>query len=474
MTENKNNELETLKKKLMSEKKNGIDKVSEDFMKKASEYCEGYKDFMRKGKIEREAVLYFENMAKDNGFSKFDKEKTYAAGDRIYYNNRNKSIILAVIGKEPVKNGVRIAAAHLDSPRLDLKPHPLYEQEDLAFFKTHYYGGVKKYQWGTIPLAIHGAIAKKDGTVVNVNIGEDENDPQFIVSDLLVHLANQQMKRTLADGIKGEELNLLVGSEPIKGEGADRVKLNVLKILNEKYGITEDDFLSAELEIVPAAKPVDIGFDRSMIGAYGHDDKVCSYPAATALFDLVKDGLIPDETCVTILTDKEEIGSDGNTGLNSAYFRYFISDLAQIFGEDYHRVLTNSKCLSADVTAAYDPTFADAFEKNNSSFLNYGVAIMKYTGHGGKYGASDASAEFMAKIRRVMDDGGVIWQDGELGKVDGGGGGTVAVYLAALDIDVVDIGVPVLSMHAPMEIVSKFDVYQSYLANIKFFKANKI
>lgn len=458
---------QVLKEKLFYEPKNAAETISDAEIKNADEFCEEYKSFLDKAKTEREAVKYVEAKALKNGFVPFDRDSEYKAGDKVYVNNRGKAIILAVIGKKSLKDGARLSAAHIDSPRLDLKPNPLYEDSDLALFKTHYYGGLKKYQWTAIPLSLHGVIVKKNGESVEINIGEDAGDPQFVITDLLPHLGNEQSKRTLSDGIRGEELNVLIGSRPFKDdEASEKVKLNVLSILNEKYGITEADFLSAELEIVPAFKASDIGFDRSMIGAYGHDDRVCAYPAAQAIFDIDT----PEYTAITVLTDKEEIGSEGNTGLNSSYFKYFVADLAWTQKINYHTVFSNTQCLSADVNAAYDPTFPDVSERKNASFINRGVVITKYTGARGKSGTSDASAEYMGKIRRMLDENGVVWQTGELGKVDAGGGGTVAMFLAALDIDVVDLGVPVLSMHAPFEVISKLDLYMAYKAFKSFFE----
>ena len=337
----------------------------------------------------------------------------------------------------------------------------------MALFKTHYYGGIKKYQWVAIPLALHGVIVKADGTKVTVKIGEEEGEPKFVISDILPHLGAEQGKRTLSEGIAGEELNVIVGSRPFKSdEGSELVKLNILKLLNEKYGIVESDFLSAELEVVPAFKADDIGFDRGLIGSYGHDDRVCAYPAEQAIFSIEN----PDYTAITVLTDKEETGSDGNTGLQSSYLVYFINDLAKANGLEGFQVLSKSECLSADVNSAFDPTFNSVFEKNNTSYLNKGVVITKYTGARGKSGTSDASAEYMGKIRNMLDKAGVVWQIGELGKVDAGGGGTVAKYIANLDVDVVDLGVPVLSMHAPYEVISKLDLYMAYRAFTEFFK----
>lgn len=458
---------EELKEKLFYNPKHASEVISQEETDKADAFCEEYKNFLNKAKTEREAVVYVLEKAKKNGFVEFDRAKKYNAGDKVYYNNRGKSIILAVIGKKGLENGTRLSAAHIDSPRLDMKQNPLYEDTEIAFFKTHYYGGVKKYQWTAIPLSLHGVVVKRDGTKAYVNVGEDDNDPKFVVTDLLPHLAAEQMKRTLADGIRGEELNILIGSRPFKDdEASEKVKLNIMNILFEKYGIIESDFLSAELEAVPAFKSCDIGFDRSMIGSYGHDDRVCAYPAAEAIFNIEN----PEYTAITVLTDKEEIGSDGNTGLNSSYLKYFVADLANTQGVNYHTVLSNTHCLSADVNAAFDPTFPDVSERRNASYINKGVVITKYTGSRGKAGTSDASAEYMGKIRGMLDGAEVVWQSGELGKVDAGGGGTVAMYLAALDIDVVDLGVPVLSMHAPFEVVSKLDVYMAYRAFKTFFE----
>ncbi len=458
---------EELKEKLFYNPKHASEVISQEESDKADAFCEEYKSFLNKAKTEREAVEYVVEKAKKNGFVEFDRAKKYNAGDKVYYNNRGKSIILAVIGKKGLENGTRLSAAHIDSPRLDMKQNPLYEDTEIAYFKTHYYGGVKKYQWTAIPLSLHGVIVKRDGTKAYVNVGEDDNDPNFVVTDLLPHLAAEQMKRTLADGIRGEELNILIGSRPFKDdEASEKVKLNIMNILFEKYGIIESDFLSAELEAVPAFKSCDIGFDRSMIGSYGHDDRVCAYPAAEAVFNIEN----PEYTVITVLTDKEEIGSDGNTGLNSSYFKYFVADLANMQGVNYHTVLSNTHCLSADVNAAFDPTFPDVSERRNASYINKGVVITKYTGSRGKAGTSDASAEYMGKIRSMLDGADIVWQSGELGKVDAGGGGTVAMYLAALNIDVVDLGVPVLSMHAPFEVVSKLDVYMAYRAFKTFFE----
>lgn len=459
--------VEELKKELCYKADNAGATLSDEEIAKADAFAEGYKNFLNEAKTEREATQVVLSQAKEKGFQEFVPGKKYEAGDKLYYVNRDKAIILAVIGKKGIDEGVKIAAAHIDSPRLDLKPNPLYESDEIALFKTHYYGGIKKYQWVAIPLALHGVIVKKDGTKVTVKIGEEECEPKFVISDILPHLGAEQAKRTLSEGISGEELNVIVGSRPFKSdEGSELVKLNILKLLNEKYGIVESDFLSAELEVVPAFKADDIGFDRSLIGSYGHDDRVCAYPAAMAAFDVEA----PDYTVISVLTDKEETGSDGNTGLQSSYLKYFIAYLAKANGLEVYQVLSKSECLSADVNSAYDPTFNSVFEKNNTSYLNKGVVITKYTGARGKSGTSDASAEYMGKIRAMLDKANVVWQIGELGKVDAGGGGTVAKYIANLDVDVVDLGVPVLSMHAPYEVISKLDLYMAYKAFYAFFK----
>ena len=460
--------LKQLKESLLMQKKHAALLLDDDKIAECDAFCEGYKVFLDHGKTEREACAYAKELLEAKGFRAWKRGDAVQAGDKIYAVNRNKAVIAAVIGTDPLEAGIRLSAAHIDSPRLDLKQQPLYEDSELALFKTHYYGGIKKYQWTVVPMALHGVVVKQDGSSVTVSVGEDPGDPIFCVTDLLPHLASEQVKRPLAQGIKGEELNLLVGSRPFRSdEGSDLVKLRIMQILNEKYGMTESDFLSAELEIVPAGRARDLGFDRSMIGAYGHDDRVCAYPSLAALLDTEH----PQHTAVCILTDKEEIGSEGNTGLCSAYFHDFMKDLAAAFGTEAHTVFAQSQCLSADVTAAYDPTFSDVNDRKNCAYLNYGVCMMKYTGARGKSGSSDASAEFIGKMRTLFDGAGVIWQTGELGKVDIGGGGTVAAYLANLNIDTVDVGVPVLSMHAPLEVVSKIDVYMCYAA-VKAFNAS--
>ena len=452
---------EQLQEKLLLNRKNIGIRVDEAWEQAAEAFCKPYKKFLDDCKTEREAVAVMVGMAKQAGYREFNPKDAYLPGDRVYYNNRGKALILATFGSRPISDGIRIMASHIDSPRLDLKPNPLYEEAQLALFKTHYYGGIKKYQWGAIPLALHGVIVKKNGETVTCAIGEQEEDPVFTVTDLLPHLATEQMKRTLSEGLKGEELNLLIGCRPFKDDKvSEKVKLNIIRLLNEKYGIVEEDFLSAELTAVPAFKARDLGIDRSMIGAYGHDDRVCAYTSLMAAMEVRN----PAYTTVTVFADKEEVGSDGNTGLNSNYLKYFIKDLAGMHGLSGHEVLSKSTCLSADVNAAFDPTFGDTLDKRNCGYLNYGVVVTQYTGARGKSGTSQASAEFMAEIRSLLDDAQVPWQTGELGKVDLGGGGTVAMYIAALDVDVVDVGVPVLSMHAPFEVVAKNDVYATYLA----------
>lgn len=455
-----------LKEKLTSKKPGGALELDSETIKKADDFCVGYMDYINKSKVEREAVITTEKIAVESGFEKYDITKQYKPGDRIYTINRGKNIAMAVVGKNGTKNGVRLAIAHIDSPRLDLKPNPLYESNNLALFKTHYYGGIKKYQWATIPLALHGRIVRLDGEIVDVSIGESPDEPCFVVSDILPHLAQEQMVKPMNKAFTGENLNVLVGSRPFNNDKeSEQVKLNVLKLLNDKYGIAEGDFLSAELDLVPAYQSRDIGFDRSLIGAYGHDDKVCAYPAVMAAVQTQ----IPESTVITFLVDKEETGSDGNTGMQSTFLCDFIADLAEADGMAVRHVLARSTCLSADVNAAFDPNYPSAFEANNSSYLNGGVIITKYTGHGGKGDTSDASAEYMGQIRRILHKNDILWQTGELGRVDLGGGGTIAKYVANLNVDVVDLGVPVLSMHAPFEVVSKVDVYMAYRAFSEFF-----
>ena len=458
---------ELLKEQLFYKNESGV--KDEKVVAAAELFCEGYKSFLNLAKTERESADFAVAAAIEKGFKKFDRNAKYEPGDKVYLNNRGKAVILAVIGDQPVENGIRIAASHVDAPRLDLKPNPLYEDGEMALFKTHYYGGIKKYQWTTIPLALHGVVIRADGASIPVVIGEDEDEPCFVITDLLPHLAAEQSKRTLGEAIKGEDLNVLIGSYPfLEDEVSDAVKLNILNIIYEKYGIVEADFISAELELVPAFKSRDIGFDRSLIGAYGHDDRVCAYPALMAALNVTE---IPEHTVITVLADKEEIGSMGNTGLESSFLKYFVCDLAKTQGGDGFTALANSQCLSADVNAAFDPNYPEVLDRRNAAMINHGAAFTKYTGARGKSGTSDASAEFVGKVRRIMDANNVKWQMAELGKVDLGGGGTVAMYLANLGMDVIDIGVPVLSMHAPFEVVAKYDVYMVYKAIEAFYKS---
>lgn len=436
-------------------------------VKEAYDFCEPYKAFLSEAKTERECVLKAEAMLKDAGYTEFDPKASYQPGDKVYFNNRGKAIIASTFGTAPLDEGIRLNAAHIDAPRLDLKPTPVYEKNDIAYFKTHYYGGIRKYQWATIPLSLHGVIYKKNGDAVIVNIGEDPADPVFYISDLLPHLAARQNQRSLAEGIKGEELNILIGSIPYPEKGLkDPVKLKVLQILNEKYGIVEADFYRAELEIVAAGPARDVGFDRSLIASAAHDDRVCAYPALRAELDT----LHPTYTTVTILTDKEEIGSVGNTGLHSDYVRHYLEYLAENAGVSYKDMIQHALCLSSDVSAAFDPTFPDVYEAGNSCYLGKGCVLTKYTGARGKSGSNDASAEFVGKLRKVMDDADVSFQTAELGKVDIGGGGTIAYILANLDMNVIDSGIAVQNMHAPYEVISKVDLYETLKGYEAFLK----
>ena len=452
--------IEELKNSLLAAPKNGYARLSAEDRAEMEAYARGYAAFIDACKTERESVTWTIAELQKQGFVELVPGMALKPGDKVYRNVHNKSLMAAVIGSESMNAGARICAAHIDSPRIDLKPNPLYEDAGMAFLKTHYYGGIKKYQWVTIPLALHGVVCRKDGTSVTITIGEDENDPILMITDLLPHLAADQMQKTAGQVIAGEQLNVLLGSEPLEGEGSDLIKLHMMKLLNEKYGIIEEDFLSAELSIVPAMKCREVGLDRSMLGAYGHDDRVCGYNALAPLMALDT----PKHTAVCLLADKEEIGSVGVSGMQSFAFETFIHDLCHATKASLYRCFEKSFCLSADVTNAYDPNFAETADKRNSSALNMGVGIFKYTGSKGKGGCSDASAEAMAHIRSVLDKAGVIWQVGELGKVDQGGGGTVAAYMANRNIVTVDAGVPVLSMHAPMEIITKLDCYMSMRA----------
>ena len=451
---------EELKESLLMAPKNGYTRIDAAQRAEMEHYCKDYAAFMDACKTEREATAWTADICEKNGFKALVPGMKLQPGDKVYRNNRGKSILMAVIGSESLNEGANICAAHVDSPRMDLKPNPLYEDAEIAYFKTHYYGGIKKYQWTTVPLALHGVVCRKDGSSVTITIGEDYNDPILMVSDLLIHLSADQMKKTLAEGIAGEQLNVILGTEPLEGEGSDLVKLHIMKLLNEKYGIVEDDFHSAELTIVPAGKCREVGLDRSLLAAYGHDDRVCAYAQIEPLLEMGT----PKHTAVCILADKEEIGSVGISGMQSRAFDTFMQDLCDATGASLIRCFENAFCLSADVSNAFDPNFPEVSDRRNNSFLNYGVAICKYTGSRGKGGASDASAEAMYHVRSTLDAAGVKWQLATLGKVDQGGGGTVAAYMANRNIDTVDAGVPVLSMHAPMELVSKLDCYMTMLA----------
>lgn len=431
-------------------------------------YAEKYKAFLDRAKTERETVAEGVKMAKEKGYTPYRFGEKLQAGDCRYYDNRGKNLFLIRKGEAPLdKEGVRILAAHVDSPRIDLKQNPLYEDGNMAFFKTHYYGGIRKYQWVTIPLALHGVVVRQDGTAVNVVIGEDDADPVFYINDLLPHLAQDQSSKTLGSAIPGESLNILVGGLPFKDDDAsDPIKLGILDLLKQKYGITERDFQSAELCAVPAFRARDIGFDRALIGAYGHDDRVCAYPAITATLETTD----TKYTVITILADKEEIGSEGNTGMQCCLLKDIIEDMAACDGLSGAAVRAVSKCLSADVNAAFDPNFAEVFEKKNAAMLSCGTVMSKYTGARGKSSTNDASAEFVGLIRRIFETENIAWQTAELGKVDIGGGGTVAKYIANQNIDTVDIGVPVISMHAPYEVVSKADLYATYRSFVAFCK----
>ena len=453
-----------LREALLTQRKNGWDVVDETRSQAIFDYCEGYKAFLNRGKTERCCVDYTLELAQAAGFVPLERGMELHPGAKVYRVNRGRGINLAIVGSVPLDQGVSITASHIDSPRLDLKPTPLYEDSELAFFKTHYYGGIRKYQWVTIPLELRGVVCMKDGSLVHVAVGSHPGDPLFTIDDLLPHLGADQSKKPLGEAIPAESLNILVGSRPLKDdEGSDRVKLAVMKLLYDHYGIREPDFISAEIEAVPAFNAVDIGFDRSLIGAYGHDDRVCGYAALKALLDL--EG-VPMRTCVCVLADKEEIGSEGVSGMQSTFFDTFVGDLCATQKVPLRVCLEKSFCLSTDVTAAYDPNFAAnlVYEKHNSAYVNYGVGLCKYTGARGKSGASDAGAELVAYVRRLLDDQGVLWQMAELGAADKGGGGTVACYMANRNIDTLDAGVPVLSMHAPFEVVSKLDCYMTYAA----------
>ncbi len=470
-------EVKDLKKNLFYERTKAWDKLTDEQIEESKKLNDDYKKFLDRSKTEREFIFNTIDVIKEDGYvslkDAYLNKQTLQTGDKVYLESNEKTIALAIIGKQPLSNGINFVGAHVDSPRLDLKPLPLYEESDIAMLKTHYYGGVKKFQWVATPLAIHGVIYKKSGEKVEIVIGEDENDPIFVISDILPHLAKDQYAKKIGEAITGESLNVIIGSIPFSDDDAtDKVKLTVMKLLNEKYGITEKDFINAEIEIVPAGKARDVGIDRGLIGAYGHDDRICSYTGLKAILEAG----IPNKTAVVYLSDKEEIGSVGNTGAQSDFLEYFVSILTNLTTENntdlsVKDVLYNSVMLSADVNAAFDPNFKGAYEANNSTYLGRGVGIMKYTGSRGKGGASDASSQLMYKVTKLLDDNDIIWQVGELGKVDQGGGGTIAKFAAKLGIEVVDVGIPLLNMHAPLELASKVDIYMCYLA-FKVFLQN--
>lgn len=460
---------EELKEKLFNKKVNGWFKISEELKQEIFEYNERYMEFLNNSKTEREIVKSAVEMAKANGFKDVNEVENLNVGDKVYYVNKEKSMYLAIIGKEKLEDGLNIIGSHADSPRLDLKPNPLYEDQELAYFKTHYYGGIKKYQWTTIPLSIHGVIIKQNGEKIEVRIGEDDKDPIFTITDLLPHLAEEQENAKLREAIKGEDLNLLIGSMPFEEEISESVKLNILNLLNRKYGIVEDDLSSSELELVPAYKARTQGFDESMVAGYGQDDKVCVYTSLTAMMELNE----ITKTAVCIIADKEEIGSVGNTGMESHAFDTFITYLLNKTGENrpnlLEKVFINSKMLSADVDACLDPIYANVSDRLNAAYMGYGVGLNKYTGSGGKYEASDANAEYLAEIKKLFNENNIKYQITELGKVDVGGGGTIAYILANKGIDVIDCGIPILCMHSPYEISSKYDVYSAYKAYKAFW-----
>jgi len=456
-------------KSLLLKKKHAFDGASDAYKQEVFSYADGYKRYLDDAKTEREAVIAAIALAEAEGYKPYEFGDAIHVGDKLYYNNRGKNLFLFRIGSKDLNTaGLRILAAHIDSPRIDLKQNPLYEDSGMCFLKTHYYGGIKKYQWTALPLALHGVVILKDGTSVSVSIGEDENDPIFYINDLLPHLGQDQASKPLGSAISGESLNILVGGVPYATEeGEEKIKYNILHLLHEKYGMTEADFLSAELSAVPAFKAKDVGLDRLFIGAYGHDDRVCAYPQLTALF-ASKD---TENSSLIILADKEETGSDGNTGMSADIMLDLIDAISHEMGAMPARVRANSKCLSADVCAAFDPNFAEVYERRNSAMISCGTAIMKFTGSRGKSSTNDASAEFVGYIRSILDGAGVAWQTCELGKVDQGGGGTVAKYISKHNIDTIDIGVPVISMHAPYEVVSKIDVYETHRACLAFIDA---
>ena len=450
--------MDDMRKELFYEQKNGYDLIDTQERMTLEDYCRNYMDFLNTSRTEREAVKNAIDLAEKEGFVEYEPGMELKPGMKLYRNNRGKALMLAVIGKQDLSHGAVIAGAHVDAPRLDLKQIPMYESDEMCFFRTHYYGGIKKYQWVTIPLELHGVVALKNGDVIDVVIGREDDEPKFVITDLLPHLAADQMKKTMKDGISGEGMHILIGSIPYADDGKDRVKLAVLSILKDMYDINEEDFLSAELTAVPAYDVCEVGLDRSLIGGYGHDDRVCAYAELKAIFDVEE----PERTCICILADKEETGSDGVSGMQSAAFDCFMEDLCQDQGVALRRCYERSFCLSADVSNAYDPLYPEVSEKRSEAKVNYGMGISKFTGARGKSGTSDASAELVAYLRRLFAEKSVVWQLCELGKVDQGGGGTIAMFMANRNIDTIDAGVPVLSMHAPFEVVAKLDCYMTY------------
>lgn len=440
---------------------------------KMNDFCKEYKEFLN-NKTERECVKYIVGIAKENGFVNLDNKKTLKPNDKVYIVNKNKNVLMAVIGKCDIDNGLNLIASHIDAPRLDLKQNPLYEDNDMALMKTHYYGGIKKYQWTSIPLAMHGVIYNKDNEFIEISIGEDDDDEVFCITDLLPHLAKDQMDKKLRDGVEAEKLNVLVGGSLINDKDiSKKVKYNILKILNDRYKIIEKDFFSAEIELVPAFRPKDVGFDRSFVGGYGQDDRVCSFDNLKAILDTDN----PDKTCISLFVDKEEIGSAGNTGMTSNFFYESVCEIIKKRDNNcdinkINKVLSNTKCISADVTAAVDPNYKEVDDSLNAHYAGYGAAICKFTGSRGKSGASDANCEFVHELTNIFDKNDVIWQIGELGKVEQGGGGTIAMFITKYNMDVIDIGVPILSMHSPFEIASKYDIYMTYLAYHSMFNSN--
>jgi aspartyl aminopeptidase len=456
---------------LLYKKKNVWEKLNDDEREKVFEVGDDYKLFIDASKTERLSIKEIIRRAENNGFKPLDEFNELLPGSKVYYVNKRKSAVLAVVGKEKIENGMNIVGSHVDSPRIDLKQNPLYEENGISLLKTHYYGGIRKYQWVALPLALYGTVVKADGDTIDIAIGDDEKDPIFYITDLLPHLAKEQNDKKLSEAIEGEGLNVIIGSLPAEGKDDEKkIKLNVLKILNEKYGMIEEDFQTAEIEIVPAGRARDVGIDRGMISAYGHDDRVCAYTSLKAIFEVENN----EKTAIALFADKEEVGSIGNTGMHSEFFNNMVGEMIIMQGNgdmlSLKRALANSSMLSSDVAAGFDPTYPKVTELQNAAVMGHGVVMVKYTGSKGKSGANDASAEYIGKIRKMFNDSNVMWQSAELGKVDQGGGGTIAYIMANLNMDVVDLGVPVLSMHAPFELVSKTDVYMTYKAYKSFYK----